>query len=151
MIPLASIAAKSLGKRIGKVTTESQVASGLLNTFFLEIIKNHRIIKIFLREDYEGKRSNDYINKFKEKVIKIQTVMTRATPIMEILTGFMIGGLIYYAGSLILKDELDINNFFSFLAAMMLAYQPVRTLATLNMGIFQGISAAKRILPIMRL
>ena len=68
--------------------------------------------------------------------------MTRATPIMEILTGFMIGGLIYYAGSLILKDELDINNF-SFLAAMMLAYQPVRTLATLNIGIFQGISAAK--------
>ena len=75
--------------------------------------------------------------------------MNRATPIMETLTGLMIGGLIYYAGSLIFKNELDINNFFSFLAAMMLAYQPVRTLATLNMGIFQGISAAKRILPLI--
>ncbi len=149
MIPLASIAAKSLGKRIGKVTTESQEASGILNTFFLEIIKNHKIIKIFLKEDFESERSKKYINVFKEKVVKIQTVMMRATPIMETLTGLMIGGLIYYSGSLILNDELDINNFFSFLAAMMLAYQPVRTLATLNMGIHQGISAARRILPII--
>ena len=149
MIPLASIAAKSLGKRIGKVTTESQEASGHLNTFFLEVIKNHKIIKIFLRENYEGERSNKFIDKFKEKVVKIQIAMTRATPIMETLTGLMIGGLIYYAGSLILKNELEINNFFSFLAAMMLAYQPVRTLATLNMGVFQGISAAKRILPMI--
>ena len=68
---------------------------------------------------------------------------------MEILTGIMIGGLIYYAGNLVLKNELEINNFFSFLAAMMLSYQPVRSLATLNMGIQQGISAARRILPII--
>ncbi len=149
MIPLASVAAKSLGKRIGKVATESQVVSGELTTFFLEIIKNHKIIKIFLKEDYENERSGKFINNFKDKVIKIQTVMMRATPIMETLTGLMIGGLIYYSGTLILKSELDINNFFSFLAAMMLAYQPVRTLATLNMGIHQGISAARRILPII--
>ena len=149
MIPLASIAAKSLGKRIGKVATESQVVSGELTTFFLEIIKNHKIIKIFLKENYENERSGKFINNFKDKVIKIQTVMMRATPIMETLTGLMIGGLIYYSGTLILKSELDINNFFSFLAAMMLAYQPVRTLATLNMGIHQGISAARRILPII--
>ena len=75
--------------------------------------------------------------------------MTRATPIMETLTGLMIGGLIYYSGNLIIKGELELNNFFSFLAAMMLAYQPVRTLATLNMGIHQGLSAAKRIVPII--
>ena len=149
MIPLASIAAKSLGKRIGKVATESQEVSGLLSTFFLEIIKNLKIIKIFLKEDYENERSDQFINNFKNKLVKIQTVMMRATPIMETLTGLMIGGLIYYSGSLILKNELDINNFFSFLAAMMLAYQPVRTLATLNMGIHQGISAARRILPII--
>ena len=75
--------------------------------------------------------------------------MTRATPIMETLTGLMIGGLIYYSGSLIISGELELNNFFSFLAAMMLAYQPVRSLATLNMGIYQGLSAARRILPII--
>ncbi len=149
MIPLASIAAKSLGKRMGKVTTQAQEASGLLNSFFLEVFKNHKIIKIFQREDYEKDRSEHYIEKFKSKGVKILNVMIRATPIMETLTGLMIGGLIFYSGNLVINNELDINNFFSFLAAMMLAYQPVRSLATLNMGIHQGISAAKRILPII--
>tara|TARA_B100001540_G_scaffold316152_1_gene345264 strand:- start:1353 stop:2345 length:993 start_codon:yes stop_codon:yes gene_type:complete len=68
---------------------------------------------------------------------------------METLTGVMIAGLIFYSGKLIMSEDLDINNFFSFLAAMMLAYQPVRSLATLNMAINQGLSAAKRILPII--
>jgi len=149
MIPLASIAAKSLGKRVGKVTTQSQEISGFLNSFFIEIIKNHKIIKIFQNENYEDSRLSKIINSFKEKVVKIEVVMTRATPIMETLTGLMIGGLIYYSGNLIIKGELELNNFFSFLAAMMLAYQPVRTLATLNMGIHQGLSAAKRIVPII--
>ena len=149
MIPLASAAAKSLGKRVGKVSKESQEVAGFLNSFFLEVIRNHKIIKIFQRENYESERLSKLINTFKEKVVKIETVMTRATPIMETLTGLMIGGLIYYSGSLIINDELELNNFFSFLAAMMLAYQPVRSLATLNMGIYQGLSAARRILPII--
>jgi subfamily B ATP-binding cassette protein MsbA len=68
---------------------------------------------------------------------------------METLTGIMIALLIFYSGKLIFKGEIDINNFFSFLAAMMLAYQPVRSLATLNMGIQAGLSAARRILPVI--
>ena len=76
-------------------------------------------------------------------------VFVRASPIMETLTGIMIAVLIYYSGKLIMSDEININNFFSFLAAMMLAYQPVRSLATLNLTIHQGISAANRILPII--
>jgi len=68
---------------------------------------------------------------------------------METLTGIMIAVLIFYSGKLIFKNELDINNFFSFLAAMMLAYQPVRALATVNITISQGLSAATRILPII--
>ena len=149
MIPLASYAAKSLGKRIGKVSTEAQERSGILTSYLLEIFKNHKIIKIFQKENYEFNRAEKLIEKLKEKVIKIQTVYVRSTPIMETLTGFMIAGLIYYSGKLIANGTLDINNFFSFLAAMMLAYQPVRSLATANMGISQGLSAAKRILPII--
>ena len=149
MIPLASFAARSLGKRMGKVTTEAADRTGLLTSHLLEIFKNHKIIKIFQKENFEFSRTEKFINNLKEKVIKIQTVLVRASPIMEILTGFMIAGLIFYSGKLILKNELDINSFFSFLAAMMLAYQPVRSLATLNMGINQGLAAAKRILPII--
>jgi len=68
---------------------------------------------------------------------------------METLTGIMIAILIFYSGKLILKNEIDINNFFSFLAAMMLAYQPVRSLSSLNIVLNQGLSAAARILPII--
>ena len=149
MIPLASFAARSLGKRMGKVTTEAADRAGELTSYLLEIFKNHKIIKIFQKENFEFSRTEKFINNLKEKVIKIQTVLIRASPIMEILTGFMIAGLIFYSGKLILKNELDINSFFSFLAAMMLAYQPIRSLATLNMGIHQGLAAAKRILPII--
>ena len=149
MIPLAAFAARSLGKRMGKVTTEAADRAGELTTYLLEVFKNHKIIKIFQKENFEFSRTEKFINNLKEKVIKIQTVLVRASPIMEILTGFMIAGLIFYSGKLILKNELDINSFFSFLAAMMLAYQPIRSLATLNMGINQGLAAAKRILPII--
>ena len=149
MIPLASYAAKSLGKRIGKVTTQAQESSGILTTYMLEVFKNHKIIKIFQKENYEFSRAEKFINNLKEKLVKTAMIVVRASPIMETLTGIMIAGLIYYSGNLIIKQELDINNFFSFLAAMMLAYQPVRSLATINMAINQGLSAAKRIIPLI--
>ena len=149
MIPLASFAAKSLGKRIGKVSTQAQVESGILTSHLIEVFKNHKIIKIFQQEEKENHRILNFINNLKEKSKKISIIFVRATPIMESLTGIMIATLIYFAGKLILNDELQINNFFSFLAAMMLAYQPVRSLATLNMAINQGLSSAKRVLPII--
>ena len=149
MIPLASTMARSLGKRMRKVTTEATEKSGLLTTYLIEIFKNHKLIKIFQTEDYENNRAKKYIEDLKEKSKKIGIVFVRATPIMETLTGIMIAILIYYSGKLILKNEIDINSFFSFLAAMMLAYQPVRSLATLNIAVNQGIAAAKRILPVV--
>ena len=149
MIPLASIVAKSLGKRMGKVVTEAQENSGFLNTYLIEIFKNHKLIKIFQKESYEINRANNHIERLKDKNKKIRIVYVRISPIMETFTGIMIAILIYYSGKLIFNDEININNFFSFLAAMMLAYQPVRSLATINMAINQGLSAARRILPII--
>ena len=149
MIPLASLAARTLGKRIGKVATEQMQKAGILNTFLIELFKNHKLIKIFQQEKYENKRAQKFLNDVKEKTIKIATIFVRSSPIMETLTGIMIAVLIFYSGKLVLKNEIDINNFFSFLAAMMLAYQPVRSLATLNITINQGLSAASRILPVI--
>ena len=149
MIPIASITAKRLGKRMGKVATEAQEKSGDLNKYLIDLFKNHKVIKIFQREKFENERSEKFVNDLKKKSIKISTVFIRATPIMEILTGIMIAILIFYSGKLIMSEQLSINNFFSFLAAMMLAYQPVKSLATINVGIGQGLSAGKRILPII--
>ena len=94
-------------------------------------------------------RSEIFVNNLKEKSAKIAAVYIRSAPVMEILTGIMIAILIFYSGKLIIKEELGINNFFSFLAAMMLAYQPVKTLTKVNVAIGQGLAAAKRILPIV--
>ena len=149
MIPFASIVAKKLGKRVLKVTTEAQEKSGDLNKYLIDIFKNHKLIKIFQRENFEKERSEKFIDDLKEKSIKIASVYIRSTPIMEILTGIIIAILIFYSGKLIMNEQLEINNFFSFLAAMMLAYQPIKSLATLNVGIGQGLSGAKRILPII--
>ena len=149
MIPLASFASKVLGKRMKKITTEAQEKSGYLTSYLVELFKNHKLIKIFQKEDYEKLRANYQLEQLKEKNKKINTVFIRMSPVMETFTGIMIAILIFFSGKLIASNELQINNFFSFLAAMMLAYQPVRALSTLNLTLNQGISSAIRILPII--
>ncbi len=149
MIPIASIVSQVLGKRVKKVVTEAQEKSGSLNSYLIELFKNHQLIKIFQREEYESTRADQHLGQLKDKNKKIETIFVRMSPIMETLTGIMIAILIYYSGKLALKNEIDVGGFFSFLAAMMLAYQPVRALSTLNMTIKQGLSAASRILPII--
>ena len=145
MMPLAASLARTLGRRMGKATGEASESSGQLISFLSEILKGSKMIKIYQKEDEENKKANTKINDLVEKGIKIGTVMVRATPIMESLTGFMIAGFIFYSGKLIAAGELEVNQFFSFLAAMMLAYQPIRSLATLNMAAYQGATAFKRI------
>jgi len=149
MIPCASYASQKLGKKMGQISTRSMVSAGFLTTHLVEVFKNHKLIKIFQQENYEYSRLTDKLNHLREIAKKTSKIFVRVSPIMETLTGIMIALLIFYSGKLIMKDELDINNFFSFLAAMMLSYQPVRSLATLNMGIQTGLSAAKRILPVI--
>ena len=149
MTPLASFAARSLGKRIGKVSTQQMQKAALLTTYLIEIFKNHRLMKIFQKEKYEKERANQFIQELKEINKKINIVYVRASPIMEALTGIMVAILIFVSAKLVVKNELEVGNFFSFLAAMMLAYQPVRSLATLNITIQQGIAGAKRVLPII--
>jgi len=149
MIPLASFTARSLGKRMGKVTNEQMHKTSILNTYLMEIFKNHKLMKIFQKESYEKKRALEYINTLKETSKKINIVFVRASPIMEVLTGIMIACLIFVSAKLVVKNELEVSNFFSFLAAMMLAYQPVRSLATLNIVIQQGLMGSRRVLPII--
>ena len=149
MIPLASYAAQKLGKRMGKVSTTGMVNASFLNTHLLEIFKNHKLMKIFQKENYEFTRINDKLEQAKNTTKKMQKIFIKVSPIMETLTGIMIALLIFYSGKLIFRGEIDINNFFSFLAAMMLAYQPVRSLSTLNMAVQTGLSSARRILPVI--
>ena len=145
MMPLAAVFAKSLGKRMGKATTAGAESAANFTTILTEILKGAKIIKIYQREEIEQEKSKMAIKDLADKQITIGRVLIRATPIMETLTGIMIAGFIYFSGFLIASGEIGINNFFSFLAAMMLSYQPIRSLATLNMAVYQGTAAAKRV------
>ncbi len=145
MMPLAASFAKNLGKRTGKAVGQAGELSAKLTTFLSEIFKGSKMIRIYQKENEENKNSNKIIDDMVEKNVHIGRIMISAAPIMEILTGFMIAGFIFFSGKLIASGELEVNNFFSFLAAMMLAYQPIRSLATLNMAAYQGATAFKRI------
>ena len=145
IMPLAAFIAKSLGKRIGKATSESAIVSGNLSTYLSELIKGSKVIKIYQQEKFEHDRSKSIMRLMMQKLVKIGIVQIRATPIMEILIGIIIACFIYYSGLIVATGEIQINNFFSFLTAMMLAYQPIRSLATINMVIYQGAAAAERV------
>ena len=145
MMPLAAGLAKSLGKRIGKAVGKAGEASGVLITFLTEIFRGSKMIRIYQKEDKINSEADVVINDMVEKNIKTSSVLIRATPLMETLTGIMIAGFIAFSGKLIAAGELGINNFFSFLAAMMLAYQPIRSLATINLTVYQGATAFSRI------
>ena len=149
MMPLAIFFAKNLGKRMGKIQTQSGEIIGDFTSFLSEIFKASKMIRIYQKENKEKENADTFINNLVGKNIKMNSVMIRATPIMETLTGFMIAGFIFYSGRLISAGELEVNNFFSFLAAMMLAYQPIRSLATINMVAYQGAAAAKRVFEVM--
>ena len=149
MMPLAIFFAKNLGKRLGKVQTQAGEMVGNFTSFLTEIFKASKMIRIYQKEKKERANAENFINNLVDKNIKIASVMIRATPIMETLTGFMIAGFIFYSGKLINTGELQLNNFFSFLAAMMLAYQPIRSLATINLIAYQGAAAAKRVFSVI--
>ncbi len=149
MIPLAAGLAKNLGKKMGKATVQASETSGKLVSFLSDIFRASKMIRVYQKEEAEEKNSIEVISQLVNKNIRLASLIIRATPIMETLTGIMIAGFIFYSGKLINAGELEVNNFFSFLAAMMLAYQPVRSLATINMTIHQGTAAAKRIFTVI--
>ncbi len=149
MMPLAAIVAKSLGKRINKAVAESTKIEGSLTSYLSEVIKGTRMIKIYQQENFEFDRSSKKIEERTNIQIKIGKILIRATPIMEVLTGIMIGAFIYYSGFMVMSGQMEINNFFSFLTAMMLAYQPIRSLATINMLFNQGAVGANRVFDVI--
>ena len=149
MMPVAAFVAKSLGKRIGKAVEQSAKIEGNLTSYLSEMLKGSRMIKIYQKEKFELGRSQEKLELRENIQNKIGFILIRATPIMEILTGVMIAGFIYFSGLLIATGEMQINNFFSFLTAMMLAYQPIRSLATINMLFNQGAVGAGRVFEIL--
>ena len=134
---------------MNKAVSQSTKIEGMIVSYFTEIIKGSKLIKIYQQEKLELDRSEKNLLQRMNIQNKIGFIIIRATPIMEVLTGIMIAGFIYYSGILISTGEMQLNNFFSFLTAMMLAYQPIRSLATIHMLFNQGAVGAERVFEIL--
>ena len=145
MIPVAAFFSKTLGKKMGKYVNKSLEASEVFTKFLSEILKATSVIKIFQRESEESKNFKNVIEKRIEIMTQVEKVRLGAGPVMETITGIAIAIVVFYGGHLSINNEIEIGSFFSFLTALMLAYQPVRALAGVNIGISEGIMAAKRI------
>jgi len=143
--PLVGLLSGRLGKRMKKASTESQVETGILASLLAENLDGTRIVKAYQQEESEIKKVSNSILRRMKNIIKAHVTRGAASPFAEFLAGFGIAGALYYAGLRGLQGELPLNEFISFLGAMMLAFQPLRRLAAINTTIQEGFSAAIRV------
>jgi subfamily B ATP-binding cassette protein MsbA len=149
MIPIAAFSSKNIGKKMGKKTYISMEASDKLMKFLSEIIKGSWLIKIYQKEEQELARISMVIDEKFNAMKKVEQTRLGSGPIMEIISAIAIAIVVFFAGYRSMQGAITLGEFVSFLAALMLAYQPVRALAGINIGIQEGITSAKRIYEII--
>ena len=145
MIPVAAFFTRKLGKKMGKFVNKSLEASEIFTKSLSEILKATSIIKIFQKEDQELKNFKNVIEARIDVMSRVEKTRLGAGPVMETITGMAVAIVVLAGGYLSIQNKIEVGSFFSFLTALMLAYQPVRALAGVNIGINEGIAAAKRI------
>ena len=149
MIPIAAISSKKIGKKMGKKVYLSLEASDKFMKFLSELIKGSWLIKIYQKEEDELKKISMIIDEKFKALRKVEQTKFSTAPIMEIISALAIAIVVFFAGYRSMQGAITLGQFVSFLAALMLAYQPVKALAGINVGIQEGIAAAKRIYEII--
>lgn len=149
MIPIAVVSSKNIGKKMGKKVNLSLEASDKFMKFLSEIIKGSWLIKIYQKEQEELKKISMIIDERFKAIRKVEQTRLGAGPIMEIISAIAIAIVVFFAGYRSLQGAITLGEFVSFLAALMLAYQPVKALAGINVGIQEGVAAARRIYEII--
>jgi len=144
MIPITAFFSKNLGKKMGKRTLDSAEKTDRFVKFLSEIIKGSLLIKIYQKEHDEIKNINQVIEDQWKANRKSQQTFLGAAPVMETISAVAIAIVVFFAGYRSFQGVLSLGQFVSFLAALMLAYQPVRALAGLNIGIKSGLVAVRR-------
>ena len=149
IIPIAAIMSKKLGKRMGKAVFGVLEANEEFTKYLSEILKSVTLIKIFQGEKGEMSKLGKVIKNWIQKSMKVEKTRLGSAPIMEVLTGFAVALVVFAGGYRSMNGQLEVGAFFSFLTALMLAYQPVRALAGINVALNEGFSAATRIFKIL--
>ena len=147
--PLVGLLSRQLGKRIKKASTETQEETGIMASILSENLDGTRIVKAYQQEDREIKKLSESVYRRMNKLLKAINTRGATSPFAEFLAGFGIAGTLYYAGLRGLQGELPLNEFVSFLGAMMLAFQPLRRLAAVNTTLQEGFAAAIRVFDLL--
>ncbi len=149
IIPFAAFISKKLGKRMGKAVSGYLEANEDFTKYMSEILKSTSLIKIFQREVDELKKLSEKIKNWVGKSMKVEKTRLGSGPLMETITGIAVAIVVFAGGYRSVNGQLEIGAFFSFLTALMMAYQPIRALAGINIGINEGLTAAQRIYKIL--
>jgi subfamily B ATP-binding cassette protein MsbA len=149
VFPLTIYPIAKFGRMMRNVASRTQVTMGSLTSLLQETIAGTRIVKAFGMEEYEGKRfakENEDLFKLFMKSVSIKGI---STPLMEFLGGIAMAAIVLYGGLEVLKGNSTPGNFFSFLAALIMLYEPVKRLTNVNNTIQQGIAGAQRVFSII--
>lgn len=145
VFPIAILPVRNLGKRARKASTETQERTGRFSAILTETLQAARHIKAYGMETYESGRAKDAIEARLLAIYKVVKTRAAASPIMETLGGVAVAAVIYYGGSRVIAGETTPGTFFSFMTALVMAYQPMKSLANLNTALQEGLAAAQRI------
>ena len=148
-LPLVGFLSSRLGKRMKKAATGTQAETGILAMLISENLDGTRVVKAYQQEEAEIEKVSESIYRRMNLLVKAAKTKAAAAPFSEFLAGFGIAGAMYYAGIRGLLGELPLNEFISFLGAMMLAFQPLRSLSQINTYMQEGFSAAIRIFELL--
>ena len=149
VFPLTIYPIAMFGRKMRKVTTSTQITMGTLNSLLQETISGTRIVKAFGMEKYESKRfaaENEKLFKYNMKSVSVNAI---SSPLMDFLGGLGIAAVIFYGGYNVVHGTSTPGTFFSFIAAMLMLYEPVKRLTNINNTINQGIAGADRIFSVI--
>jgi len=149
VFPLAIYPITLFGRKMRKVTTSTQITMGTLNSLLQETISGTRIVKAFGMEQYENKRFAAENERLFKHYIKAVSVNSITSPLMDFLGGLGIAAVIFYGGYSVLHGNSTPGTFFSFIAALLMLYEPAKRLTNVNNTINQGIAGADRIFNII--
>ena len=149
VFPVAIYPIRKIGKRLRKISKNTQVGFGLLTSKLSESFSAIKTIKAFNSENFESKRIEKEIINIFNLTFKSTKVNSIARPLMEIISGVAIAGIIFVGGSQVILDQTTPGTFFSFLTALLMAYQPIKSLASLNATLQIAMASAERVFEIL--
>ena len=145
IFPIAVLPIARLGRRIRKVTVNTQEELGQFTTLLEQTFQGARVVKAYGMEDYEKKRVREIAERVFALVFKSARIRSMASPIMETLGGVAVALVIFYGGSRVINQSMDPGSFFAFITALLLAYEPMKRLANLNASLQEGLAGAQRL------